>query len=132
MPSEYPGVERRKANIELMNDILRRLDRIDDTAKYNGEKIDALATRVEHANNNAKQFKILLDEEVQNIRVALQGDETKNVTGLSPRVKEVIQQLQSLMKEFQSHVNQDQWFAGIMITLLVSNLTVLFKLLSKN
>ena len=110
---EWPDVERRKHNIELMGDILRRLDAIDLKSQFTNEKIDKLSERIEHTNNNTKAFKVLLEEDINDIRVSIQGDEARNVPGLSSKIK-------TLIDELSVHILQDRLSQGVMITILLA------------
>lgn len=106
-------IERRQDNLMIISDILLKLKEIELTSKFTNEKIDHLAERVEHTNNNTKAFKNLLEEDITDLRSAIQGDETHNVIGLSARLK-------TFTDEFSNHTKVDAWSFGIMITVLLA------------
>lgn len=110
---DWPHKERRQDNIEFRIELMRKIDSIERENKYINESIKHLSERVEHTNTNNKQFKALLDEDINDIRTAIQGDDVRNIEGLSPK-------LSKIAEEFHSHVMQDRWCFGIVITVILS------------
>lgn len=118
----WDGPERRKDNnIEFKHELLRRLEMIDYQNKALNEKIEVMASRIEHANNNTKQLKVFIDQDLSDLQVAIQGDEASGIIGIASKLK-------TITSEFADHLIQDRWAYGVMITILVSMLGVtLFK-----
>jgi len=109
------GVDRRRSDDEFKINLLRKLDAIEYEGKAMKTELLNLSKSVEHSNANTKAFKVLIDEDIQNLRVAIQGDEGKGIVGLASRFS-------TLIHELSEHIIQDRWAYGIMITLLITTL----------
>jgi hypothetical protein len=105
--------DRRRSDDEFKITLIRKLDAIEAGAQAMKVQIEDLSKRIEHANSNTKAFKTMLDEDVQKLTVAIQGDESENVIGMAATLK-------TLSKECFNHFKSDNWGFGIMISLMVT------------
>lgn len=109
----YDGEDRRHSGDGFKSDILVKLAKIEGSVELIKTEVTNLAARVEHSNANTKAFKLLIDDDIQNVRIAIQGDESKGIIGLASRIKTLIENL-------TDHINQDRIAYGIMISILLS------------
>lgn len=112
---DYDGEDRRKDSTEFKVSLIRRLDQIGFDCKLLQKELAGLTERVEHANLNTKAFKTLIDEDMQEVKIAIQGNESKGIEGMAAKVTR-------FAKVLSDHVNQDFWAYGIMISILLSTL----------
>lgn len=75
----------------------------------------SLKERVEHANLNNKAFKNIIDADIQDLRVSIQGNESKGIKGIASRIS-------SFSSELTDHILQDRWAYGVMIAILTTTL----------
>lgn len=108
---DWDGVNRRKPDYDESDfklQLIRKLDQVDN-------KIEHLTERVDHANNNNKQRFVFMDEEIADLKTSIQGDEAKGVVGMSSKIT-------SFSSSLTTHITQDRWAYGIMITVLLAML----------
>lgn len=113
----WDGKERRKdmpdSTVEFRIQLMKELTEIKSAGVILQDRMTHLSERVEHANNNTKAFKVLIDEDIQDLQIAIQGDETKGIVGLSAKVGKTFSAL-------TEHITQDRWAYGIMISIMLA------------
>jgi len=113
----YNGEERRKENKDFNFDIIRKLDSIEANGKALEKEIFHLNERIEHNNTNTKAFKLIIDDDIQQLKIAIQGNESKGIVGLAQKVG-------TFSKELSEHVVQDKWAYGVMTSLMLGTFGV--------
>jgi len=107
------SMERRKDEVDFKLTIIRKLDAIESDGKFMKKDLSELAKRIEDYSLSSKTFRAVMDEDIHTLRVAIQGDESRGISGIASTLK-------NLSNQFLTHVRADTWGFSIMISLMVT------------
>lgn len=106
MPN-WEGNERRKDSLDFRSEIIHRFDIIDFKAEALNKKVDVLSEDIKHANANTKAFKVLIDEDIQELKVSIQGNKSKGIQGISTEMQLLVKEATESRILVDAHVISD-------------------------